>query len=141
MTSAVALILITIGQTAIFINKNNHGYPHYQSTHSYFGVATYLLTVFVGTVSGLAAKYSYKLRKYKEPAQIKVGHATGGCIVYVLAVTTIFLGLSQSWTKVEDEGIKFGILVLLIVTTGYVVSKSIVSILAKNKEISKKIKD
>ena len=69
-----------------------------------------------------------------------MGHATFGCIVYVLAVTTIYLGLNQSWVKLEDEGTKFGLLVLLVITTGYVVSKSIAGILAKRKELSKKVK-
>lgn len=137
---AVALVLITIAQSAIYINKDRNGYPHYQTYHSLFGLATYLTTVFVGVFGGTATKYSHKLRNFVKPAMLKVGHAFGGITVYSLAVATICLGLNQSFTAEGDEKVKFFLLAAFIVTTVYVVSKSYETAVERLKELSKKAK-
>lgn len=137
---ATALALITLAQCAIYLNKERNNFPHYQSTHSWFGIGTYLTTVFVGVFGGTATKYSNKLKKYVKPAMMKVGHGFGGITVYVLAVTTIFLGLSQGLNEEGDEKIKICFLVIFIVTTFYVVSKSYKTTMERLNEISRKSK-
>lgn len=120
---AIALVLITIAQAAIYINKERNGYPHYSSTHSLFGAATYTLTL-VATFGGVLTKYSFKLRGFVKPAMLKGGHAMGGITVFTLATATIFLGINQSWVAFNDIYLKFGILFCFIITTLYVVGKS-----------------
>lgn len=134
---ASALFLITVGQTAVYVFKDNNGYPHYASIHSLFGLVTYLLT-FAATAGGALTKYSFKLRNFMKPALLKVGHAFAGIVVYVMALSTIFLGLNQSWTDYNDMYVKFGILFAFIVSGLYVVSKSFKLALSRFSGLSKK---
>lgn len=69
---AVALVLITVAQSAIYINKERNGYPHYQTTHSLFGLTTYLLTL-GASFGGVLTKYSSKLRSFVKPSMLKIG--------------------------------------------------------------------
>lgn len=134
---ATALLCITIGQTLIYVNKENNGYPHYQSTHSLFGLVTYLLT-FGATLGGVLTKYSFKLGSVVKPAMLKAGHGFAGVAVYVLGLATIFLGLNQTWTDFNDIYLKFGILFAFVVSGLYVVNKSFKTALSRLGGLSKK---
>jgi hypothetical protein len=140
ISQAVALVLITIAQSAIYINKDRNGYPHYQTYHSWFGLVTYLMTVMVGTFGGTATLYSQKLKNFVKPVMLKAGHGLGGITVYSLAVLTIYLGLNQSWHEEGDDKLKLGLLAAFVVSTGYVVSKSYKTAMERLKEMSKKAK-
>lgn len=133
----LALVVITIAQTSIYVNKNNNGYPHYQSTHSYFGLATYVATV-IGAFGGTANKYSNSLKSFIKPVQLKVGHAMAGSVLYVVAVITICLGINQTWSKESDSQLKLGTMAILIVSSFYVISKSIKTALSRLASMSKK---
>lgn len=139
VTQAVALVLITIAQSAIYINKERYGYPHYQTTHSLFGLVTYLLTV-TATLGGTLTKYSYQLRNVVKPAMLKIGHSFAGITVYMLATATIFLGLNQSWTDYNDLYVKLGILVSFLITSTYVCNKSFKSATSRISELTQKPK-
>lgn len=127
---AISLILITVGQTAIYIVKENYGSDHYTTTHSWFGLSSYLLTL-GATLGGVLTKYSFQLRSYVKPAMLKIGHGFAGSVVFALAAATIFLGLNQSWTDFGDMQIKFGILFALVISTIYVISKSVKGVLTR----------
>lgn len=133
----VALVLITIAQSAIYINKDINGYPHYQTTHSLFGLSTYLLTL-GATLGGALTKYSYQLRSFMKPAMLKIGHGFAGITVFILSLMTIFLGLNQSWTDYNDIYLKFGILFALIISGLYVISKSFKIATSRISALSKK---
>lgn len=134
---AVAMVMVTIGQSAIYINKDLNGWPHFTSTHSLFGLATFMLA-FGATLGGTLTKFSFQLRSFVKPAMLKVGHGFAGITVYVMAVATIFLGLNQSWTDYGDMQLKFTILGSLIVTTVFVVSKSFKLSLSRARALAKK---
>lgn len=137
--NAVALILITIAQSAIYINKERNGYPHYQSLHSLFGIATYLTTL-LATFNGTANKYSQKLKSFVKPVMIKIVHGFVGVFAYVLATVTILLGIYQSWNEEGDDNVKIGLVAVLSVSAFYVVNKSVKVALDRKKEMSKKVK-
>lgn len=137
VVQAVALVFITIAQSAIYINKDNYGYPHYQSYHSLFGLVTYLLTL-GATLGGALTKYSHQLRSFVKPAMLKIGHGYAGVAVYVLAMSTIYLGINQTWTDSKDEQLKYGILIAFIVTSVYIVSKGFMGANARVAKLSKK---
>jgi len=139
VVQAIALTLITAAQSAIYINKNRNGYPHYQSIHSIFGLITYLTTL-SATLGGTFNKYSYSLRNFVKPAVIKVGHAFAGIAVYVLAIATISLGINQTWTSSEDLNVKLGVFVAFVPTTIYVLNKSVKVAYARGKELMGKSK-
>ena len=126
ISQTFAVILITIAQTSIFVNKNINGYPHYQSIHSICGLVTYLMTL-CGT-----------LRKFMKPIQLKVGHGFAGSLVYVLASATICLGINQVWGDEEDAQIKLASIVVILISALYVVSASIKTALARAASMSKK---
>lgn len=133
LLQAVALILITTAQSAIYINKENYGYPHFQSWHSFFGFATYMMTV-SATLGGVLTKYSSKI-KFVKPAMLKLGHGFAGVFVYILAVCTIYLGINQTMMEgIADMQLKWGVLFAFIVTTVYIVRKSVKSRLSKKKD-------
>lgn len=120
-----ALILITIAQTCIFINKNNLGKEHYQTTHSLFGLTTYLLTV-VSSVGGIFTKFSFQLKRFAKPVLIKIMHSFAGLLTYLLAVVTISLGINQMWITSHDEWTKLLVYVVFAFTTLYVTIKSFI---------------
>lgn len=120
---ATALVLITAGQSAIYVNKDLNGWPHYQSIHSLFGLTTYLLTV-IATLGGVLTKYSFKLSGFVKPNMLKAGHGFAGILVYGLAMVTIVLGINQTLTDESDFNVKLVILLTLVVTAIYIVSKS-----------------
>jgi cytochrome b-561 domain containing protein 2 len=134
---SIAMVMVTIGQSAIYVNKELNGWPHFTSTHSLFGLATFMLA-FGATLGGTLTKYSFQLRSFVKPAMLKVGHGFAGITVYVMAVATIFLGLNQSWTDFGDMQLKFAILGAFIVTTIYVISKSFKVTLSRARGLSKK---
>lgn len=124
ITQATAVVLIFIGQSAVYITKENNNYPHFQSTHSYFGLTALALTLWA-TLNGTATKYSSKLAGFVKPAHLKIGHGYIGILAYVVGVSAIFLGVNESWIeKVGDMYVKFGMLFALIITTIYVTVRS-----------------
>lgn len=133
----LALVLITIAQSSIYVNKNNNGYPHYQTIHSYFGLGTYIATLF-GAIGGTANKYSNSLKGFIKPVQLKVGHAMAGSVLYVIATITICLGINQTWTSESDAQLKLGTMAILVVSSFYVITKSIRTALSRLASMSKK---
>ena len=132
-----ALVLITIAQSSIYVNKNNNGYPHYQTIHSYFGLATYITTLF-GSIGGVAAKYSNSLRSIAKPIMVKVGHGFAGSVLYILATITICLGINQTWTNESDGQLRLTTMTILMLSSFYVTTKSIKTALARIASMSKK---
>jgi cytochrome b-561 domain containing protein 2 len=120
-----ALILITIAQTCIYLNKNKLGKEHYQSTHALFGLSTYLLTV-VSTLGGVFTRYSFQLKKFVKPTIMKILHSFAGLLTYLLAIITICLGINQFWLSESDDYIKPIVYVLFAFTTSYVTIKSFI---------------
>jgi cytochrome b-561 domain containing protein 2 len=132
-----ALVLITVAQTCIFVNKNRLGKDHYQTTHSIFGLITYLLTV-LSTLGGVFTKYSFQLRQIIKPLLVKTLHSFSGLLTYVLAVITICLGINQSWRESYDSAVKPIIYISLFVTTLYVSIKSFILFFSRASNFMKR---
>jgi len=133
----LALILITIAQASIYINKNNNGYPHYQTIHSYFGLGTYIATV-VGMFGGSATKYGNSLKSFVKPIQLKIGHGMLGSALFVFVAITICLGINQTWTNEADAQLKLGTMAIIFISALFVISKSIKTALSRVASMSKK---
>lgn len=119
----VALVLIVVAQASIFINKNNNNYLHFQTIHSWCGLVTNVFTVF-GTIGGVMNKYSSAVRNFVKPMQLKIGHGFAGCVIYILANTTICVGLNQVWMEEKDAQMKLASMVILFFSSFYIVLKS-----------------
>lgn len=120
-----ALILITIAQTCIFINKNMQEKEHYTTTHSLFGLITYLLTI-VSSLGGIFTKFSLQFKRFVKPVITKIVHSFAGLLTYILAVVTISLGINQSWSGPNDSWTKPVVYIFLAFTTLYVTIKSFI---------------
>lgn len=121
---AIALVLVTVGQSCIFINKVRLGKPHYQSIHSILGLLTFLLTILTA-VGGIFTKYSYQLRTYIKPIQIKMIHSLVGIITYAMAASTISFGIfSKAWKNENDTWVLTMIEFIIIVSTPYIIFSS-----------------
>lgn len=124
---ASAMVLITTAQTCIFLHKNKLQKPHYQTTHSIFGLITYLLTV--GAIfGGVFAKFSFRLKDFVKPVISKVVHGFVGLLVYYMAMITICLGIHQFFNTEYDDWMNPAVYVLLFITSIYVTGKSVIQI-------------
>jgi protein-S-isoprenylcysteine O-methyltransferase Ste14 len=132
-----ALILITVAQTCIFLNKQNLGKSHYQSTHSLFGLTTYLLTL-LSTMGGVSTKYSFQLKNLMKPLITKIMHSFSGLITYILAVVTICLGINQFGNANYDSAVKPIIYCLLFITTLYITIKSFILLTSRASNVMKR---
>jgi hypothetical protein len=118
----IGLVLITVAQSCIFINKNINGYPHYTSVHSWCGLVTYLLTV-GASLGGVATKYSASLKL--KPVQMKMIHGFFGSLVFVCGCGTICVGLNQVWTNESDAELKLGTMIVIFLSCFFVVYRSL----------------
>jgi hypothetical protein len=101
------------------------------------GLVTYIFTL-CATIGGICNNYSASLKRFVKPVQLKIGHGLAGSVVYMLASTTIFLGINQVWTNVMDHELKIVTLVVLFISSFYIVTKSIKTALTRIASMSKK---
>lgn len=119
----VACIFIAFG--AIFNHKENNNFEHFETPHGNWGRVTALSTYAV-TIGGILAKYSSVVKKLVKPVFVKAVHSIAGAVVYVLGVITTILGLySLWWDMVSTSEARTIILVILLITTPYVVYESL----------------
>lgn len=116
---AVACIFIAFG--AIFNHNENNNIPHFETQHGYWGRVTALSTYAI-TLGGVLAKYSSVVKRFVKPVVLKAGHSLAGSVIYVLGVITTILGLySLWWDYVSTNEVRIIIVVILLVTTPYIV--------------------
>ena len=60
------------------------------------GLAT-MLGLFFAVLGGIAANYTQKLKTVIKPINVKVWHATGGMIIFIMAMTTVALATYSNW--------------------------------------------
>lgn len=122
----LAGVFIVVGVTCIYLNKVLHEKPHFQSTHAIFGLITNILLL-SSIAGGVFTKYSFELRKTIRPILIKIGHSTFGIITYSMANITIILGIFSGWGNSKfSSNFQYILSGLLIFTTCYVLSKSVI---------------
>lgn len=97
------ILAVVGGFSAIYLNKEINGRKHFVSWHGTFGLAT-TVGIFLAAIGGLAAKYSSSLRKYLKPISVKLYHATGAMMVFILAMVTMCLACYSNWFKNRVDG-------------------------------------
>jgi len=93
---AVSTCAITASFTIIILNKISIGKNHFTSNHGKVGLTTIILTG-ISVTFGILAKYSYQFRHYLRPLNMKMIHSVLAICCYILALTTISLGLLSPW--------------------------------------------
>lgn len=92
----VSGLLILLGFLSIFLNKAQHGKPHFTSWHSLGGMFTCVLVVKI-LIGGLLSKYPRPVKSLFTVSAIRRIHALFAGVVFSLAGFTIALGLNSSW--------------------------------------------
>lgn len=93
---AVATCAITASFVIIILNKIRLGKNHFTSNHGIVGLTTIIL-MGISVVIGVLSKYSYLFRHYLRPLNVKMIHSALAMCCYILALTTISLGLLSPW--------------------------------------------
>ena len=91
------------GFGVIYLNKEVNNRKHFVSWHGKFGLATMIGACLV-VLGGIMAKYAVALRSWMKPINTKLYHATGGMLVFILAMTTIALACYSNWFKNRVQG-------------------------------------
>lgn len=128
-----AAILISIGSAAIIVNKVYAEKNHFETIHSIFGVITYITTL-ITIGGGVITKYSLKWKSYIRPVTTKILHSFAGILCYILAITTIMLGLNSIWfRKTTKFNYILGFYILIVITSMYVLVKPVILLLNRFK--------
>uniref|UniRef100_A0A8C5LI76 ascorbate ferrireductase (transmembrane) n=1 Tax=Leptobrachium leishanense TaxID=445787 RepID=A0A8C5LI76_9ANUR len=96
------LVCAGTGLTVIIWNKNVTELPHLTSWHSIMGIAT-IVASSCQAFCGLALLWPCLLC-VPVVSRLKLYHATFGLIVYLLATTTVLLGLCSDWFQAQVVG-------------------------------------
>uniref|UniRef100_A0A182K6X3 ascorbate ferrireductase (transmembrane) n=1 Tax=Anopheles christyi TaxID=43041 RepID=A0A182K6X3_9DIPT len=115
LLQAVAGVLISIASVCIFLNKMRLGKPHFQTLHGIFGLVTVCFTL-ASIAGGVTTKYAFQLRHYMRPIYSKIGHGIFGTVAYLLATSTISLGVYSRWFQEDNDANLRLTLVIAIVT-------------------------
>lgn len=100
-----AVVSAGFGFAAVFLNKEVNNRKHFVSWHGKFGLAT-SVAVILAIIGGVIAKYSTAevLRRWVKPINLKLYHATGAMLVFMLAMATVALACYSNWFKNRVEG-------------------------------------
>ncbi len=94
---AFGLVSAAFGFFAVYLNKEVNGRSHFTSWHGTFGLAAVCGAV-GAAFGGLAAKFSF-LRNFVKSSRVKMAHATGGMLVFLLAMTAVALAAYTNWFR------------------------------------------
>lgn len=115
----LAVTSATFGFAAIYMNKENFEYPHFQTPHGNWGLWTFISSHVVVS-GGLMAKYSFQLRAFVKPVIAKLVHSAFGIVVYAMAMITIALAFLGPWgTRNVAPQLNLIILVIISSATGF----------------------
>jgi len=98
-----AMLAAAGGFGAIYLNKEIAGKKHFTTWHGTFGLLT-VIGVLMAAAGGLVAKYSLLVKNYIKPINVKLYHATGGMLVFSLAMVTMCLACYSNWFKNRVDG-------------------------------------
>ena len=77
-------------------NKTTTGEKNVVAFFRRLGLVT-MVGVFIAVLGGVLAKYSHNLRSFVKPINMKLYHATGGMIIFILAMVTAALASYSNW--------------------------------------------
>ncbi|XP_053668704.1 uncharacterized protein LOC128719107 [Anopheles marshallii] len=133
LLQAVAGVLITIASVCIFLNKVRLGKPHFQTLHGIFGLVTVCFTL-ASIGGGVTTKYAFQLRHYIRPIYSKLMHGIAGTVAYLLATTTISLGVYSRWFQEDnDANVRLTLVIAIGTIALYVVVAPIFNLVLRIK--------
>ncbi|KAM6927683.1 putative transmembrane reductase CYB561D1 [Xenentodon cancila] len=132
-----ALVLIVAATGLIFIigNRNVSELPHLASWHSLLGAATLAITV-LQAACGVCVIFHKQLRLSSPPPRLKLYHATGGLLVYLLATVTVVAAMFSDWFQATVKGWAWWAFLLLPLFPALVVMNQITNAYLPRKKMS-----
>ncbi|XP_053310300.1 probable transmembrane reductase CYB561D1 [Spea bombifrons] len=127
-----ALVWAGTGLAFIVCSKNRSEQPHLTSWHSIIGVFTLGATC-CQAICGLVLLCPHLFQVFKV-TRFKLYHATCGLLVYVLATSTVLLGLCSDWFQAQIKGPAWYICLALPLYPAVVVMNQILDIYLPKKK-------
>lgn len=95
---AFGLVSAIGGFASVYLNKEIHGRTHFTTWHGTVGLAA-LCGAAIAVLGGISAKYSHNISKWIRPVNVKMYHATGGMMVFLLAMVAVSLSTYSNWFR------------------------------------------
>ena len=138
LLNALGLASILVGYAAIYYNKEEHNRPHLTSWHGLIGAFTIVYTI-IQFIAGhnltLLNKFVSKLIPYTSLAMY---HATSGTFLFVLACTSLSLGINTNWFA-NQSGLVWYLSFSLTALFGLIVTNQVTTKYVKNKQNKPKL--
>ena len=97
LLNVLGAISILIGYAAIYYNKENHEKPHLTTWHSWIGVGTIGFTLVQVAAGHNLTVLNRFIRRFIPYNTLAIYHATSGTFLFVLACTSLSLGINSNW--------------------------------------------
>lgn len=95
--NVLAIASFLTGAISIWVNKSNHGAPHFTSVHGKFGLITVSL-IFIQLIIGIVQFYVPNLLGGEANAKrLYKWHRVSGYLIAALAIVTVTLGTQTDW--------------------------------------------
>ncbi|KAJ8675959.1 hypothetical protein QAD02_011745 [Eretmocerus hayati] len=140
ISNTLGLALLITGFIIIVINKNINEWPHFTTTHSIFGLVTFILVCLVA-LFGILANNAQWLYPRIRPALPKVIHAFFGMATMILLLVTLVLGTFSGWWYHVEASITGRALVLAayVIAALIILVKPIIGAIARTRMLKEKL--
>jgi cytochrome b-561 domain containing protein 2 len=144
--NSLGLFSILIAYAAIYKNKEEHERPHLTTWHGIIGIVTIVYTVIQFIAGHNLTLFNGFIRRFVPYNSLAIYHATSGTFLFVLACTSLSLGVNSNWFANQSGFVwyltfaltaVFGLIVTNQVTAKYVKPKlnnSNVNVKVNNKK-------
>ncbi|KAM4702470.1 putative transmembrane reductase CYB561D1 [Discoglossus pictus] len=132
VTQLIVPVFAGTGLVFIVCSKNRSELPHLTSWHSILGLLTLGATC-CQAVCGLALLCP-RLARVTAVSRLKLYHATCGLLVYLLATTTVLLGLYSDWFQAQIKGPVWYICIFLPLYPALIIMNQVLDIYLPRKK-------
>lgn len=105
---------------SIYNHKLNNNWEHFLSWHGSLGLTTCIMMA--GTsCGGILARYSFIISRVIRPVYMKIIHSSFGIITYLLAMTTLCLGLDSKWFRSHINETLITVMIAFVAISGILI--------------------
>ncbi|XP_078276667.1 putative transmembrane reductase CYB561D1 isoform X3 [Rhinoraja longicauda] len=133
MMQVLATIIGSVGLVFIVSSKNISESPHLTSWHSILGIGT-VIAVSGQLFCGLCLLFPKLINTYSV-ARLRLYHATCGLLAYLMAVSTVILGLCSDWFKAQVSMVSWYLCLIALLIPALVIMNQVNSGYLSKKKI------
>ncbi|XP_069489103.1 probable transmembrane reductase CYB561D1 isoform X2 [Ambystoma mexicanum] len=127
------MLCAAVGLFYVVSSKNWSELPHFVSWHSVLGMGTLAATCGQALLGMLLL--CPQLVRISSVARLKLYHVTCGLIVYLLATSTLLLGISSDWFQAQIKGVAWYICLALPLYPALVIMNQALNVYLPKKKI------